>query len=679
MSRYQPPIAIMSFDRPAYFEKVLESLVRQTGVDIGSRAIYLFQDGGWNQFSGNRYASQDLIDQNVELFRSYLPHGTVLDSPHNLGVALNYDRAERLFFEELESEAAIFLEDDLVLSPFYIDVLDRLVELALKDARIGYVSAVGNHTLPMHEQRRRKHELTNLQQTWGFALTRRQWQANQPYLEQYLKLVRNIDYRKRSHLDIFDLYTSWGAARVFSSQDRAKYIASTLKSNLWISTVPNFGKYIGAIGLHCNEEMYAAGRFGETTLFPEAPETFDELSDEQYRALLAHQLGDVCPAPPLVRLNQELGFGVNQQGVFALGQGFHLPERWGVWAATKEPRITIEPPDSARDGNHSLLIKCRYNVPPGEREIAVAVRTDDKEAGSLRWNGTQQSLAVPIPRSNASGPMVIQFHAPTVASPKELSQGTDVRPLGLGLHSIAIAGPGQKPQHYHQRNDSHGEQAIAHPAIVPSTAQADQTLFGPERSTRSASPEILPRMTSAEIALFERLLEKASYYLEYGAGGSTVLAVRSRAKHIVSVETDGSWIERLKKHDVISKALTANRLTLRHVDLGPVKEWGVPITEAKIRNWPRYALDPFVCTDLNFDTVLVDGRFRVHSLLAIANCADDAVSVFVHDYQYRYAYTVAEKYFDTIYQVDTSAVLKKRQNINRRSLYIDVINNLFEF
>ena len=438
MSRYQPPIAIMSFDRPAYFEKVLESLVRQIGVDIGSRAIYLFQDGGRNQFSGNTYASQNLIDQNVKLFRGYLPHGTVLESPHNLGVALNYDRAERLFFEELESEAAIFLEDDLILSPFYIDVLDRLVELALKDVRIGYVSAVGNHTLPADEQRRRKHELTNLQQTWGFALTRRQWRANQPYLQQYLKLVRNIDYRKRSHLDIFDLYTSWGAARVFSSQDRAKYIASTLNSNLWVSTVPNFGKYIGAVGLHCNEEMYAAGRFSETTLFPEMPETFDEFSDEQYRVLLAHQLGDVCPAPPSVRLNQELGFGVNQQGVFALGQGFHLPERWGVWAATKEPRITIEPPDSARDGNHSLLIKCRYNVPPGESEIAVAVRTDDKEAGSLRWNGTQQSLAVPIPRSDANGPMVIRFHAPTVASPKELASGADVRPLGLGLHSLLI-------------------------------------------------------------------------------------------------------------------------------------------------------------------------------------------------------------------------------------------------
>jgi uncharacterized HAD superfamily protein/hypoxanthine phosphoribosyltransferase len=437
MPQYRAPIGIMSFDRPDYFEKVLQSLVLQTGGELGSRRIYLFQDGARNPFSGNTYASQDKINNNIGLFKRYLPHGVVLDSQNNLGVALNYDRAERLFFEERGDDAAIFLEDDLILSPFYIEVLDRLVEIARNDPRIGYVSAVGNHMLSLDEQRRRRHELATLQQTWGFALTRRQWIANQPYLEKYLKLVRGIDYRKRSHLDIFDLYTSWGASRSLSSQDRTKYIASTLNANLWISTVPSFGKYIGAIGLHCNEEMYAAGRFGETNLFPEPLESFTELSDEQYRALLDQQLREISA---IMQVNRELSFGTGHNGFLALGTGFHLPEKWGVWAATKTPRITVQPPDTACDGEHALRIKCRYNMPPGQSEISVAVRIDGKEAGWLRWNGTQQALVVPLPRADASRgePMTVEFLAPVVGRPSDIHRGGDTRPLGLGLHSLTI-------------------------------------------------------------------------------------------------------------------------------------------------------------------------------------------------------------------------------------------------
>jgi hypothetical protein len=61
---------------------------------------------------------------------------------------------------------------------------------------------------------------------------------------------------------------------------------------------------------------------------------------------------------------------------------------------------------------------------------------------------------------------------------------------------------------------------------------------------------------------------------------------------------------------------------LRHVDVGPVGQWGVPMGPEKIRNWPRYALDPFAATDLDFDVILVGGRFRAHCLLAVANCAN---------------------------------------------------------
>src|SRR5947207_9265511 len=135
------------------------------------------------------------------------------------------------------------------------------------------------------------------------------------------------------------------------------------------------------------------------------------------------------------------------------------------------------------------------------------------------------------------------------------------------------------------------------------------------------SPELdLPlRMSDAEAALFVQLLSTGKCYLEWGSGGSTLAAARSNSTHIVSVETDIAWIERLKQNEEIANAVATKRLTFRHVDIGPVGQWGFPASETKIRNWPKYALDPLVSTDFDYDLILIDRRFRNHCLLAAAN------------------------------------------------------------
>ena len=186
------------------------------------------------------------------------------------------------------------------------------------------------------------------------------------------------------------------------------------------------------------------------------------------------------------------------------------------------------------------------------------------------------------------------------------------------------------------------------------------------------------RMSPAEAELFLGLLNSATYYLEWGSGGSTLAAVRSKVRQIVSVDTDSAWVERLKKNQEIQTALNKNRLLFHYVDVGPVGPWGMPAGIEKMRNWPRYALDPFASTDFDFDLILVDGRFRIHCLLAVASCASDRALAFLHDYQFRHSYTIADKYFDTLKRADSGSVLRRRTDFNHRSLYIDLINHLFE-
>jgi hypothetical protein len=190
--------------------------------------------------------------------------------------------------------------------------------------------------------------------------------------------------------------------------------------------------------------------------------------------------------------------------------------------------------------------------------------------------------------------------------------------------------------------------------------------------------EIPLRMSPAEAAKLTELLASATHLLEWGSGGSTLAAVRSKVRTIMSIETDPAWIARLKAHDEIAAAIAAHRLIFRHVDVGPVGDWGVPTGQEKICNWPRYALEPFTALDIGFDLIFIDGRFRVHCLLAIVCCADQNTVTFLHDYRYRHAYTIADKYFDIIDRVDSSAVLKLRSTINYRALYIDLIRSIFD-
>ena len=204
MASQPVPIVVMSFNRPEYLVQVLDSLMAQAGCGIDSRPVYLFQDGLRNPFSNRAHGKQELIEESVEAFVRRVPHGTVMASPHNLGVALNFERAERFVFEELAAPSAIFLEDDMVLSPHYIATMERLLEAHADDARVGYVAAYGDYTLPLAEQVKNISGLLAMHHNWAFALYRRQWERMRPFVEAVSRThtVRGLpDAKSRSNLE----------------------------------------------------------------------------------------------------------------------------------------------------------------------------------------------------------------------------------------------------------------------------------------------------------------------------------------------------------------------------------------------------------------------------------------------------------------------------------------------
>lgn len=272
------PIAILSFDRPAYLRQVLRSLRRQLSQDD---TVILFQDGAWNRHSLRQKANPSAIEACVKLFRQYFPRGQVMKSGENLGIAWNYERAENHVFETLMAKAALFLEDDLVLSPNYLDVIDKLLSFAIADLRVAYVSAYGDFWASRSQQEKNLHQLRHMHENWGAATTRQAWLAERAFRLQYLELVRDIDYSLRDNRRIEKFYADRGWSTRITSQDCARWIACLERGAVRITTASCHAKYIGVRGEHFTPEIYRARGYGNTVWHkgaignPEAPNEAD--------------------------------------------------------------------------------------------------------------------------------------------------------------------------------------------------------------------------------------------------------------------------------------------------------------------------------------------------------------------------------------------------------------------
>jgi hypothetical protein len=145
-------------------------------------------------------------------------------------------------------------------------------------------------------------------------------------------------------------------------------------------------------------------------------------------------------------------------------------------------------------------------------------------------------------------------------------------------------------------------------------------------------PSMPPEATAALTAAFRA----ASCYLEYGSGGSTVLALDLGVPVIVSVESDRAWLQLVRQKLAARASLDSHHLL--HVDVGPTKIHGYPASDAGWRQFHTYPLTPWdFCRTraLNPDLVLVDGRFRIACFLATVLFARPGCRILFDDFQDR--------------------------------------------
>jgi hypothetical protein len=130
-----------------------------------------------------------------------------------------------------------------------------------------------------------------------------------------------------------------------------------------------------------------------------------------------------------------------------------------------------------------------------------------------------------------------------------------------------------------------------------------------------------PHMWPEEATLFEELLRRTtSGYLEFGLGGSTLMAIRCGVPNIVAVDSDPRWAAAMRSHPEVTPHIASGRVVVLHAPIGAVAEFGAPASVASIRHWPNYIGIPWAEWERQGtfpDLVFVDGRFRVACCLSV--------------------------------------------------------------
>ncbi|BAR63487.1 hypothetical protein ACVIWV_010092 [Bradyrhizobium diazoefficiens] len=151
---------------------------------------------------------------------------------------------------------------------------------------------------------------------------------------------------------------------------------------------------------------------------------------------------------------------------------------------------------------------------------------------------------------------------------------------------------------------------------------------------------MLPRMSEEETALFLSFVRNSRDYVEFGTGGSTVLASKYVKRSIRSVDSSQEWLKRVGS--ACAECQTQPELML--VDIGPTGDWGFPTDGATKSRWPDYhsAIWRYE-QSADADLYLVDGRFRIACFAqTVLHCKPTAIIGF-HDFSSRRPYHCVRK------------------------------------
>ena len=178
--------------------------------------------------------------------------------------------------------------------------------------------------------------------------------------------------------------------------------------------------------------------------------------------------------------------------------------------------------------------------------------------------------------------------------------------------------------------------------------------------------ELVPAMTLREIVIITSFYASARAYVEFGCGGSTVLATKLVKEKVITIDSDQTWLSKVEA--ACQTQNTKLRPQICFVDIGPTRELGYPADESRRDAWPHYHEQVWSMSEANTaDLYMIDGRFRLACLLQVLLHAPADAIILIHDYVTRPHYQLAQHLTRELCRADDLAAFQRHPGFTREA------------
>ena len=168
LKAYFNSVTLFAFNRPFHTFKTLESLTNNP--EAIDTKIYVFVDGP------RVYSDKKLIDSTIKVINKFSGKFKELNlniSPSNKGLASSiYGGINKVFEKE---EATIILEDDIVTSKYFLDFMNKSLEIYRTEKNIWHISGF-NYSIKSNSFKEDAY-LWRFMNCWGWATWKDRWES----------------------------------------------------------------------------------------------------------------------------------------------------------------------------------------------------------------------------------------------------------------------------------------------------------------------------------------------------------------------------------------------------------------------------------------------------------------------------------------------------------------------
>jgi len=275
------PVALFVYNRPSHTRVLLDSLLANS--ESENSDLFIFSDAAKNRSQLELVDDVRKIISDVKGFKSI----TIIKQEKNLGLAKSVIGGVTQLCNE--HGRVIVLEDDLVLSPHFLNYMNTALDLYKDEENVMQISG---HMFPVSLNIDEDVVFLPFISTWGWATWKHSWDKFDPDMKGYNKLKVNKTLRKKFNLD-----GSYPYFKMLENQKRGKVDSWGIRWNLTVfensglvlypvvTLVDNAG--FDGSGTHCS---YRLESLADNLLVDNKLDKFPEVVSQEDSAYMAIKL-----------------------------------------------------------------------------------------------------------------------------------------------------------------------------------------------------------------------------------------------------------------------------------------------------------------------------------------------------------------------------------------------------